>query len=244
MLLLGVNQKGFIPLIFVVALALLGVLTVSFVSVVKKTESGNLIDQLAEKPRDVIPTLTAVEDDSFKVATPTPKGKTPTATSKSGLKTSAPTPRIATPTAISTSNIGVTPTPTAVPTAAAVAATPTSTSAGIVQATSCSSVSVSGGTYGGVVGGKALYYVASGGSLGLTANTTPTNGTTNWKIASFSSALPNGGSFSVNNSPTTTYTTPTNSSGSDQGVEIRGDISESPNAWLYCPPITIGVHSN
>lgn len=110
-------------------------------------------------------------------------------------------------------------------------------------ASSCSSVSITGGSYGGIVNGKALYYIASGSKVTLAANTTPPNGLVNWKIASFSYRLPNGGSLSTNNAPTVVYTAPVNSSGSDQGVEIRGDISEYPNPWIYCPPITFAIHT-
>jgi hypothetical protein len=108
---------------------------------------------------------------------------------------------------------------------------------------SCSSTTVSGGKYGGMVNGKALYSVSSGASITLTAVTTPANLPVNWKIATFSSRLPNGGKFSVNNVVKTVFTAPINSSGLDQGVEIRGDISEYPKPWLYCPPITIAVHT-
>ena len=111
-------------------------------------------------------------------------------------------------------------------------------------ASSCSTVTVTGATYAGSSYGKEIYYMASSGTVTLTANTTPTNGKVAWKIASYSNLLPNGGSFSANNRPSVTYTAPANTSGSDQGVEIRGDISESPNPWLYCPPFTLAIHSN
>jgi hypothetical protein len=111
------------------------------------------------------------------------------------------------------------------------------------QATSCSSVSVVGAISQGEVGGKTVYYVKSGAKVVLTANTIPANGFVRWKIASFSSALSRGGSFSPSAGPKVTYKAPINKSGSDQGVEIRGDISEYPNEWLYCPPITLAIHS-
>lgn len=109
--------------------------------------------------------------------------------------------------------------------------------------TACNSVTVTGGTYGGIVNGKSLYYLSGGSTITLAANITPLNASVNWKIAGFSISLPNGGSFSSNNAPTVKYIAPTNASGADQGVEIRGDISEYPNPWIYCPPITFAIHT-
>ena len=122
-------------------------------------------------------------------------------------------------------------------------ATKTPKSSPYPTASSCSSISVSGGSYGGIVNGKSLYYLSSGSTVTLTANTVPINASVNWKIVSFSSALPNGGRFSSNNAPTVGYTAPINISGVDQGVDIRGDISEYPNPWIYCPPITFAIHT-
>lgn len=117
------------------------------------------------------------------------------------------------------------------------------TSSPYPSASSCISVSVIGGVYSGIVNGKSLFYLSSGSMVTLTANTTPTGALVNWKIASFSSALPNGGNFSSNNAPTVNYTASINKSGTDQGVEIRGDISEYPNPWIYCPPLTFVIHT-
>ncbi len=139
-------------------------------------------------------------------------------------------------------------TPTAIPTAVQTQSfTPTTTpipQPTYTTATSCSSVTISGASYGGNQYGKEIYYTNSSSTITITANTTPPNGKVAWKVASFSNQLPNGGSFSATNQPTTTYTAPPNNSGSDQGVEIRGDISEYPGPWLYCPPFTLAIHTN
>lgn len=123
--------------------------------------------------------------------------------------------------------------------------TPNPTPTPYPKATACSWVTVTGAeSYAGPYNGKPLYYLKSGSTVTLTAETTPTNGWVDWKIASFSARLPNGGVFSSNFAPTVNYTAPINTSGSDQGVEVRGDISEAPNPWIYCPPMTFAIHSN
>lgn len=104
----------------------------------------------------------------------------------------------------------------------------------------CPSVTVTGATYEGIFSNQIRYSLESSGSATIHANTIPANLPVNWK-AQFSSQLPNGGSFANNYVATTLYTAPANTSGSDQGVEIRGDISEYPSPWIYCPPFTIVV---
>jgi hypothetical protein len=111
------------------------------------------------------------------------------------------------------------------------------------KATSCSDVEVVGAAQGGTVNGKKTYYVKSGATIYLHALTTPQNSSVNWKVAQYSSKLPDPGTFSTNLAPYVEYKAPVNKSGSDQGVEIRGDISEYPNQWLYCPPFTVAIHS-
>lgn len=156
-----------------------------------------------------------------------PSAKTPTPSPKPTIK----------PTPTATPVVYPTPVATATPTASPI---PTS----LPHATSCSTVDVNGGaTYGGIVNGKSLYYIASGQTVFLHAITTPENAYVNWKIATFSSALPNGGSFNTNGVATVNYTAPINTSGSDQGAEVRGDISEYPSPWIYCPPMTFAVHT-
>ena len=86
-----------------------------------------------------------------------------------------------------------------------------------------------------------MYRINAGSTATLTAQTSPGNGAVNWKIASKSSNLPNGGSFSSNGSSVTNWTAPSNPSTSEEGVDIRGDISEYPNTWKYCPTITFAV---
>lgn len=158
-----------------------------------------------------------------------PQPRTPTPSPKPTLK---PTPT-AIPTPIATIPATFPPTPTA-------SAVPTS----LPHATSCSTVDVNGGaTYGGIVNGSSLYYIASGQTVNLHAITTPQNAYVNWKTPTFSMRLPNGGSFSTNGVATVNYTAPINTSGSDQGVDVRGDISEYPNPWIYCPPMTFAVHT-
>lgn len=109
-----------------------------------------------------------------------------------------------------------------------------------IAAQSCSGVSIEGATFVS----SSIYSINSGATAKLTAQVTPTGVYVNWKIATFSSNLPNGGSFSYpdsNNTSIVNWTAPNNPKTTEEGVDIRGDISEYPNPWRYCPTITFAV---
>lgn len=99
-------------------------------------------------------------------------------------------------------------------------------------------------TYQGQNGTYYLYNISSGATAKIAVNVSPTGAYVDWKIATFSQNLPDGGSFSYPNSNDTSvvnWTAPSNPKTTDEGVDVRGDISEYPNPWKYCPTITFAV---
>lgn len=127
------------------------------------------------------------------------------------------------------------------------APTPTPTPVKIVG-NSCTISNVSGATFSQTYqsqnGLYYLYYINSGATANISVNVDPSGAFVNWKIVSNSSNLPNGGSLSYPNSNSTSvvnWTAPINPVNTDEGVDIRGDISEYPNPWKYCPTITFAV---
>lgn len=89
------------------------------------------------------------------------------------------------------------------------------------------------------------HYIESGQTVQLTANVSPPGTSVNWKVATYSSLLPDGGTFSYpdpNNTAVVNYTAPMNEhSNVDQGVTVRGDISEYPDEQISCPTVTFAV---
>lgn len=126
--------------------------------------------------------------------------------------------------------------------------TPTSTpSPSPVAAQSCSRVTVEGATFVKTYQGQnGLYYqysINSGATAKLTAQVTPAGGYVRWTKGG-SINLPNDGTFTYPNSNNTSivnWTAPNNPVSTEEGVDIRGDISEYPNTWKYCPTITFAV---
>lgn len=116
-----------------------------------------------------------------------------------------------------------------------------------IAAQSCSGVVVEGATftqtYQGQNGTYYQYSINSGATAKLTAQTTPAGGYVRWTKGS-SINLPNDGTFTYpdsNNTSIVNWTAPNNPVSTEEGVDVRGDISEYPNTWEYCPTITFAV---
>lgn len=241
------DQKGIAPTVVIILVALL----IAGVFLFQSQFKNQTVTTSTSNPQPSSPdqitlknTSSASETTTIKptvVSSPSPKTTVqPSPTNQTSNKNTTQTSNTTTNSNTTTLNSSSTPTPTPAP-------TPTPTPQRIT-ADSCSGVSVEGATfvktYSGQNGTYYQYSINSGATAKLTAQVTPAGGYVNWKLASVSSNLPNGGSFSYhdsNNTSVVNWTAPSNSSGSEQGIDVRGDISESPNTWKYCPTLTFAV---
>lgn len=125
--------------------------------------------------------------------------------------------------------------------------TPTPAPKPRITATSCSSVTVEGDvTYRSSYTDQdgylvKIYYINSGGTAKLTAQTNPPGAYINWKIVSTSMYLPSGGTLTPdpNDYTVVTFTAPNNPTNEDQGTYVRGDYSDNP--WKPCPYVDFAV---
>lgn len=143
-------------------------------------------------------------------------------------------------------SVGIDPSECAASTPAPIMITPTPTSTPV--ALSCSQVLVEGATfletYQGQNGLYYLYSINSGATARLKAQVVP-SGTQviRWAVGG-SRYLPSAGTLSYPVQGETTivdWTAPINPMGTEEGVDIRADISEYPQAWVYCPTLTFAV---
>lgn len=113
---------------------------------------------------------------------------------------------------------------------------------------SCASVNVEGailvGTHKAQSGMVSIYSVNSGATVKLTAQVSPLGTKVSWKNTGISRNLPNGGTFSYPNSNNTSvvnWIAPDNPMTTEEGVYVRGYISEYPDPTIYCPEIDFAV---
>lgn len=125
--------------------------------------------------------------------------------------------------------------------------TPSPTPKSKIAAVSCSSVTVEGdvtyrSTYTDQDGYQVkIYFINSGGTAKLTAQTNPPGAYINWKIVNTSMYLPSGGTLTPdpNDYTVVTFTAPNNPTNEDQGTYVRGDYSDNP--WKPCPYVDFAV---
>lgn len=113
---------------------------------------------------------------------------------------------------------------------------------------SCNSVNVEGATYvrtyQGQNGTYYQYSINSGATARLVARVLPPDTRVNWKAGGSANLSDPRLGFSYpypNNTSVVDWTAPNNPMTTEEGVDIRGDISEYPNPWKYCPTITFAV---
>lgn len=93
---------------------------------------------------------------------------------------------------------------------------------------------------GKLAGGEDIYIVDSGSKTRMIVQFQPYNAQVEWKIASNSRNLPDGGKFTTPNLSATDYIAPINTSVSSEGVTIRPDLTLGRES-VSCKSVTLAI---